>query len=351
MCEVTLAMPVYNVEKYVERSLLSALNQTFKSLEILIIDDRGTDNSMQIVKDVLDKHPNKANARIIDHVTNKGTGATKNTAIKEAHGKYIYFMDSDDVIRLDTIALLYEEMNKTHSDVVVASYQYVKNEKIMEKRVLPSDSYIGEFAISKWMEKNKLYFSVPTWNKLYSIQFLRAKGIYCFPTHRNEDTWFTFQVVMYAQSVSSVSEITYDYYLRDGSTISQKVNDFYYNQYLEIFDARKKLMESYRKNYPSYMYNYFLEPFFLFFIQGVLKSTLPEERKLFFLKRMREIYEMDFSMDDLVGIRFKIVYILLKKGLYKTMRIFYFIDNKMRGAYTKLLYRPLYPLVKPYIHV
>lgn len=96
--KVTLAMPVYNVEKYVERALLSALNQTFDSIEFLIVDDKGTDRSMEIVSEIVSTHPRGKDVRIIDHVVNQGTGATKNSAIREAKGEYLFFMDSDDCL-------------------------------------------------------------------------------------------------------------------------------------------------------------------------------------------------------------------------------------------------------------
>lgn len=101
--KVTLAMPVYNVEKYVERALLSALNQTFDSIEFLIVDDKGTDRSMEIVSEIVSTHPRGKDVRIIDHVVNQGTGATKNSAIREAKGEYLFFMDSDDCLSRDCI--------------------------------------------------------------------------------------------------------------------------------------------------------------------------------------------------------------------------------------------------------
>ena len=104
--KVTLAMPVYNVEKYVERALLSALNQTFDSIEFLIVDDKGTDRSMEIVSEIVSTHPRGKDVRIIDHVVNQGTGATKNSAIREAKGEYLFFMDSDDCLSRDCILSL-----------------------------------------------------------------------------------------------------------------------------------------------------------------------------------------------------------------------------------------------------
>ena len=80
-------MPIYNVEKYIERALLSALNQTYQDLEILIVDDLGHDNSMNIVHQLKSTHPRGNCIRIITHKKNLGLGGTRSTAIESAQGK------------------------------------------------------------------------------------------------------------------------------------------------------------------------------------------------------------------------------------------------------------------------
>ena len=96
MFDITIAIPVYNVEKYIKKSLLSALNQDFEgSFEILIIDDRGTDNSMQIVHDVVAEHHKGNLVRIVNHEQNKGLGPARNTAIENANSKYIFFFPAN----------------------------------------------------------------------------------------------------------------------------------------------------------------------------------------------------------------------------------------------------------------
>ena len=100
-------MPIYNVEKYIERALLSALNQTYQNLEILIVDDLGHDNSMDIVYQLKSTHPRGNCIRIITHKKNLGLGGTRNTAIESAQGKYLYFMDSDDLLEKEALKELY----------------------------------------------------------------------------------------------------------------------------------------------------------------------------------------------------------------------------------------------------
>lgn len=121
-CEITCAMPVYNASAFIERALLSALNQSFKDVEFLIIDDKGTDNSMAIVQSVITSHPRGNDVRIIDHVYNRGIGATRNTALDQARGKYIFFMDNDDELTPDCLEILYCKMVTYPVDFVAASF-------------------------------------------------------------------------------------------------------------------------------------------------------------------------------------------------------------------------------------
>ncbi|MDR3129792.1 MAG: glycosyltransferase [Tannerellaceae bacterium] len=118
---VTLSMPVYNVAPYIEKALLSALNQTYEEIEFIVVDDKGTDNSMEIVRNIIAGHPRGKAVRIIDHPMNIGLGAGRNTAIDNARGDYLFFMDSDDEITQDCIQKLYDEMKRSNVDFVQGS--------------------------------------------------------------------------------------------------------------------------------------------------------------------------------------------------------------------------------------
>jgi glycosyltransferase involved in cell wall biosynthesis len=223
MYKITLSMPIYNVEKYIERALLSALNQTFDSIEFLLVDDKGSDSSINIAKEIIAKHPRGKDIRIIDHGENRGTGATKNTAIDNAQGEFIYFMDSDDEITPDCISTLYKAMIETPVDFVAASYKTVTQNGQLNNLYLPAtypDRLISPsvHAVAKahyW--KNNLPVTIYTWNKLYNVNFLRNNHIRCIPHHLAEDLFFTFQVILKAQSCRLLSETTYVYYETKGS--------------------------------------------------------------------------------------------------------------------------------------
>ena len=98
MYEVTLIIPVYNVANYIRDSLLSALAQTFESIEYIVVDDCGTDDSLEIVKSILSSHQRAKDVFIYRHNCNKGLSAARNTGLEKAHGKFVYFIDSDDEI-------------------------------------------------------------------------------------------------------------------------------------------------------------------------------------------------------------------------------------------------------------
>ncbi len=279
--QVTLAMPVYNVSGYIERSLLSALNQTFASIEFLIIDDKGTDNSIEIVERIMREHPRGKDIRIIDHMVNRGTGATKNSAIKEATGEYLYFMDSDDVITPDCIDILYQEMKKNPVDFVAASFQKVSFDGDMLSAnqfqyITSKESY----ALAKYRKGQERSFYIMTWNKLYDLSFLKRNNITCIPHSLNEDVWFSFQLYYYTSSFTFLDAITYNWYVRNDSTTNvtkatgltvQKVNT-----YLEVLDYEKKAicLNSIATDCP-YIIDDIIE-FCLRLSEGVLRSNLSE---------------------------------------------------------------------------
>ena len=336
MCKVTIAIPVYNVTDYVEESVASALNQTFDDYEVLIIDDKGTDNSMDKVWKMSVDHPRGFLIRIVEHPHNMGTGATKNTAMKEAKGKYLYFMDSDDTIIPETIELLYDKMIEYGADLVAASFQCVKGDEVEYSKILVSDHVEGDMALCRWMEKNKVCYEIATWNKLYNIDFLRKNKVYCVPHHRNEDTVFSFQIALYARNIVTLPIITYNYYWRPGSVMLQRISDFYYQQYLEIMDERTKLLKAVSVKKPSIIYGFYLEPFFNWFIQRVLYSDFSSEKKQQFYQHLRKMFTVDFGVSDLYGWRFRMIYRIMKLDNYKFLYVFYLFDDFAQKVCRKL---------------
>lgn len=125
--KVSVVIPVYNVEKYVRECLDSVINQTYKNLEIICVDDYGSDNSVKIVEEYAQKDER---IKIIHHDKNMGAGTARNTGVKNSDGEFIFFLDSDDYLNLDIIELMIEKQKETGADVVVSHFKTFSRENI-----------------------------------------------------------------------------------------------------------------------------------------------------------------------------------------------------------------------------
>lgn len=322
MVKVTIAIPVYNVENYIETSLISALEQSYPNIEFIIIDDKGNDKSIDVVKRIKQSHKRGAEIRIIDHGVNKGTGATRNTAIDNAHGDYLFFMDSDDSIENNTIESLVRALDNYSFDVIESSFQLTKSGGIvLNADPLPNDVQFGDYAICKWMTKNRRYYDGYPWNRLYRLKFLRDNNIRCVDNHRNEDVFFSFQIVIHAVSYKTISNFTYNYFVRKGSTVHQSLNDYYYYQYLEIMDLRVKVMNDVLEDgrqVPNVLFNYLIHHFFEWWINRVLGSKFSQEKKIYFYNHIKKsLLDLNICSGNLIGHKYKYLNCMLNKLDYK----------------------------------
>lgn len=221
---ITIAIPVYNVERYVEKSLLSALNQDFsKPYEILIVDDCGIDNSMAIVQDVIRKHSRANIVRIIKHPQNKGLGEARNTAVDNACGKYLFFLDSDDWMESDALSTLYPIAEDTSADYVVGSINtFVEATGENSLTVFP-DKIIEHPSAGVYMNTHHINMNIHLWNKLWRMSFVRKNDLRC--VHRIiEDGMWDFNARVLANKIVLCSKVTINYNMRENSIMSNIQN-------------------------------------------------------------------------------------------------------------------------------
>lgn len=308
MYKVTLSMPIYNVALYVERALLSALNQTFESIEFLIVDDKGADNSMDIVRRIISDHPRGKDVRIIEHEKNIGLGATRNTAIDNANGEYLFFMDSDDEITPDCITTLYRSMIEKKVDFIAASYCHIDDNGYMYMKNEYPDMYVfGKEELARLHICNKIRFSITVWNKLYDINFLKDNNIRCVSWHLNEDVYFTITLLSKTGSCRLISQRTLFYYSRNTSIVgTSKFNytDFYAKQDCDIIDLIKKMIDSYG-NKNNFLIFYLISMIFTSFIKIINSNSISSQDKRKYIKKISfDYFSFTLLFNDFFSIKY-----------------------------------------------
>lgn len=217
--EVTIGIPVYQAVHYIEKTMESALNQSFNNIEYLVIDDCGEDGSMEVIEQLKMNHPRGKDIRIIRNERNEGVGASRNHIIDEACGQYLYFLDSDDYIEPNTVSLLLEEALNHEADVVYASLDrkdLVGNSPI-RSMILPNLCLLSEDDLAFYAFKNYNSFQISVCNCLMNLKFIRDNKIRFVDAAFWEDMAFTYELVTIVKRAVFLSDITYHYQCRSGS--------------------------------------------------------------------------------------------------------------------------------------
>ena len=230
---VSIIVPVYNVSAYVERCWESLVKQTYKDLEILFIDDCGTDDSVEKLQKLIDTHPG-IYCKILHHDHNRGLSAARNTGLMAATGDYVYFLDSDDDIIEDCIERLVAPVMNDEIDIVVGNYRVVGGEAhsplLLNSGLLDSPKdVLASYAAGKWY--------VMAWNKLCRRDFLIDNNLFFREGLIHEDVLWTFQVACKAQSLYVCNDVTYNYNVRGASIMTSMSIERDLRVYLDVFDA------------------------------------------------------------------------------------------------------------------
>lgn len=213
--KVSVIIPVYNVSKYIERCLLSVLNQTWQDLEVILVDDCTPDNSMEIAETVIASHSRGVAVRRLKHEKNRGLSAARNTGISEANGDYLYFLDSDDYIPENAIELLADAAYKDQSDFVIGNFEVAGTKRWAPPLCLATGFYDGNALILSNYVHEKWY--VMAWNKLVNRSFLLQHELFFKEGIVHEDDLWSFQLACTSRSMSVVNAVTYFYFMQPDS--------------------------------------------------------------------------------------------------------------------------------------
>lgn len=233
---VSIIIPVYNIENYIERCLNSIIEQTYTNLEIILINDGSTDNSLTICK----KYQKKDKRIKIISQKNAGVSSARNIGLKESNGNFITFIDADDYIEVDYINILVKKITMYDADIVFSNsinFDVNGNESIPVK--IKKDYFFNsENIMIELLSEERI--SCSCWGKLYkkelisNIKFDEALKI-------GEDFKFLTEVLKKSNKNILISECKYHYYLRNNSAIRSGFND----NWISEINFCKSLIEKY----------------------------------------------------------------------------------------------------------
>ena len=220
MIDISIIIPVYNVEQYLEDCLRSVLNQTFSNIEIICVEDCSTDSS----RVVLDRIKNKdARIQVIYNKMNYGLAKTRNIGMKAANGKYIYFLDSDDMLEEFAFQKLYFYSEKYDLDILYFNTKHIlDSEKLKEFSKYRSEHCYytenpmdGEKLFVEFMRRRELEHSVC--RQFYRRKFLEEGNIYFREGMLHEDTLFSIMAILKAKKTFCVPLQCHIYRRRENS--------------------------------------------------------------------------------------------------------------------------------------
>ncbi len=225
MSLVSIIIPVYNSEKWLDRCIESLVTQTYKNIELIFVDDESTDKSIEIIKNY-QKNFDFIRLASINHA---GQSVARNYGVKIANGEYICFVDSDDYVTKDYCELLVTSMKTTNADIVVGGMSMFYND-IYQNTLISKTNYTcnRKEYISKILTlKDGAHIIV---NKLFKRELLINNKIEFIAGYQYEDMVYAFETALYSDLICFINKPIYNYMRRDNSSFtsvdSKQVTDY-----------------------------------------------------------------------------------------------------------------------------
>ena len=226
MIAVSIIIPVYNVAPYIADCLQSVMRQTYEgSLECILVDDCGSDNSMEIVERMIAEYNGPIEFKVLHHERNRGLSAARNTGMDAAMGEYVYFLDSDDWISDDCIEKLAKPLQEEKVDIVVGDYKTIGELPYALELSLEEGRYFTKPIDDTFCNKGVYVMAV---NKLYRQSFMLENMLRFEEGKIHEDEILAFELSCVDKSFYVVKTITYFYRIRKNSIVTQT------NQYKKL---------------------------------------------------------------------------------------------------------------------
>lgn len=309
---ISVIVPIYNVEIYLQKCINTVINQSYTNLEIILVDDGSTDYSGKLCDEVAKKD----NRIVVIHKKNGGLSDARNAGLDIAKGRYISFIDSDDYIALDYIEKLYSSINKTKADVAICSFSYVdeNDSLIVKSKAIEKNTVLSgrEVLYRAMMPRGVEY--VVAWNKLYKREIF--DNLRYDKGRIHEDEFINYKLFWKCNRVVVLCDRLYFYRQRQGSIQNTQLD---FNRIQTQREMHESRIEFYRENGDELLSIKALQSYFNWatrcFATKEQIELIPREyrkliqremqKNLYFILKAREINLLEKGQDIVAALSLK----------------------------------------------
>lgn len=211
MDKVSVVVPVYNKEKLLIRCIRSIEHQDYKNIELIVINDGSTDDSLNIIKEISKEYNN---IKLINQ-KNKGVAVARNRGIEASSGKWITFVDADDYVEEDYISNLVMGTKYGFNDLVICGYKNIEGEKSVTN--IPDAGELSKARVNELFSKRIFSFICTVWAKLFNLELIKKNNIHFHNLNLGEDTCFVFDFLRYVDHGCFANNTGYINCINEGS--------------------------------------------------------------------------------------------------------------------------------------
>ena len=314
---ISIIVPIYNVEKYLKECIESIINQTYKNIEIILVDDGSPDNCGKIC----DEYSQRDKRIILIHKENGGLSDARNKGIDIAKGDYLTFIDSDDFVNIDYIEKLYNSIKLNNTKLAQCGISKVnENNEIIEKLNYDENYIKTSHEILNELYGKHLIENVVVWNKMYAKELFENIR---FPVGKiHEDEFTTYKIFYSVDRISLLSDCLYNYRQTNESIIGKKFN----KKRLNLLEALEERMDFFKNRNEIDLYEktlkFYIEELRLYYIK--VKKYIENSKEI--QQDIKRKYKIEYK--KFVKIKSKKTKEILKaKIFYINSNLYYYIKK------------------------
>lgn len=340
MIKLSIVVPIYNAEEFLPTFMNSVVEQINDNVELILVDDGSTDDSLKIIQRYKKEHPNI----FVKTIKNQGSGVARNNGIEMARGEYIYFADADDIIYDSAVKDIISEIEGNYDFIVFSYTQSLRDGSKMEKQIMSRITLDGEVvrkSYYKYMYLSDHYLQGAPWNKIFKRELLIENNVRFPSLRRGQDVAFVISYTSYVKTIQLSPKIIYHYYLNTPKDESLKFPKDYFDirkSLFNIFDYHLKswdssseyivlqdfnfiislstaLMLIYTENWEMNKYERDL------FIKEIIEDKLVVERVSYLKNNIQEVFDF-FNMNIIRKLYYKLFIDLIYNKNIVLLKIF-----------------------------